>query len=92
MIKSFKHKGLRVFFTTGKIKGIQADHAKRLSRQLFALADATQAADMDLPGWRLHALQGELAGHWSVRVSGNWRLTFRFIGEDAELVDYQDYH
>jgi proteic killer suppression protein len=47
---------------------------------------------MDLPGWRLHALQGELAGHWSVRVSGNWRLTFRFIGEDAELVDYQDYH
>jgi proteic killer suppression protein len=63
-----------------------------LSRQLFALNDATQATDMDLPGWRLHALKGELAGHWSVRVSGNWRLTFRFIGEDAELVDYQDYH
>jgi proteic killer suppression protein len=92
MIKSFKHKGLEAFFTTGKTKGIQADHGKRLSRQLFALNDATQATDMDLPGWRLHALKGELAGHWSVHVSGNWRLTFRFIGEDAELVDYQDYH
>jgi proteic killer suppression protein len=47
---------------------------------------------MNAPAWRLHALSGDLAGHWSVLVSGNWRLTFRFVGKDAELVDYQDYH
>jgi len=47
---------------------------------------------MSLPGWKLHSLQGELAGYWAVTVSGNWRLTFRFIGEDAEVVDLQAYH
>jgi proteic killer suppression protein len=47
---------------------------------------------MNAPGWRLHQLKGELAGHWSIDVSGNWRLTFMFEGEDAVLVDYQDYH
>jgi toxin HigB-1 len=47
---------------------------------------------MGAPGWRLHPLKGNLEGHWSVAVSGNWRLTFRFEGEDAALVDYQDYH
>ena len=47
---------------------------------------------MNAPGWRLHRLKGELDGHWSVDVSGNWRLTFAFEGEDAVLVDYQDYH
>lgn len=49
-------------------------------------------ADVDLPGSRAHALTGDLAGHWSLRVSGNWRVTFRFIGQDVELVDYQDDH
>jgi len=56
------------------------------------LDNAKSAADLDVPGWRLHRLSGGLRGHWSVRVSGNWRLTFRFEGEDAILVDYQDYH
>jgi len=47
---------------------------------------------MKAPPWRLHALQGDLAGHWAVWVNGNWRLTFTFDGTDAILVDYQDYH
>jgi len=59
---------------------------------LAALDNAKQPDDMNAPRWRLHALSGDLADHWSVWVNGNWRLTFRFTGEDAELVDYQDYH
>jgi proteic killer suppression protein len=64
----------------------------RLSRQLFALHQASAPQQMEIPGWRLHALGGDLAGHWSVWVNGNWRMTFAFDGEDAILVDYQDYH
>lgn len=64
----------------------------RLSRQLLALNAAQSSQDLNLPGWYLHALKGELAGHCSIKVSGNWRLTFTFAGEDAVLVDYQDYH
>lgn len=59
---------------------------------LAALDHASGPPDMNAPAWRLHPLSGGLAGHWAVRVNGNWRLTFRFIGTDAELVDYQDYH
>jgi proteic killer suppression protein len=89
MIKSFLHKGLGVFFTTGSKSGIQPHHAPRLSRMLAILNVATAPQDMDMPGWRLHPLSN---GHWSVWVNGNWRLTFRFDGEDAALVDYRDYH
>ena len=92
MIKSFRHKGLRLFFETGKKTGIQPHHALRLSRQLFALSQASQPAHVDIPGWRLHSLDGELAGPWSIWVNGNWRMTFTFEGEDVVLVDYQDYH
>jgi proteic killer suppression protein len=53
---------------------------------------ASKPEDMNIPGWRLHALHGELNGHWSVEVNGNWRLTFCFDDGDAILVDYQDYH
>jgi proteic killer suppression protein len=91
-IKSFRHKGLERFFLTGKKSGIQPAHAARLARQLFALDAASAPEQMDLPGWRLHSLSGDLKGHWSLWVSGNWRLTFVFEGEDAILVDYQDYH
>ena len=59
---------------------------------LRRLNEATDAQAMNLPGWGLHPLKGALKGHWSVWVSGNWRLTFRFDGTDAELVEYQDYH
>jgi len=92
MIKSFRHKGLETFFRTGSKAGIQAAHAKRLRLQLAALDGAVSAQGMNLPGWRLHPLGGELAGHWAVWVSGNWRMTFRFEDADAVLVDYRDYH
>jgi len=92
MIRSFRHKGVRRFFQTGSKAGIQAAHAARLARQLSALNQATDPDDMNLPGWNLHPLRGRLEGHWSVTVSGNWRLTFLFENGDAILVDYQDYH
>jgi toxin HigB-1 len=92
MIKSFRHKDLEQFFHTGSKAGINAAHAARLSRQLLALNRATAPEDMNLPGWRLHPLHGNLVEHWAVTVSGNWRLTFRFEHGDAMAVDYLDYH
>ena len=92
MIKNFRHKGLQQFFATGSKGGIQPAHAPRLARQLQVLDAARSAQELDIPGWRLHPLTGELAEHWSIRVNGNWRITFTFEGEDAILVDYQDYH
>ena len=92
MIKHFKHKGLESFFETGNKSGIRPDHALRLARQLRQLNDAASPREMNMPGWRLHPLSGDLAGHWSVTVNGNWRMTFVFEGEDAILVDYRDYH
>ena len=92
MIKSFRHSGIEKFFKTGSKAGIQPAHANRLSIQLYALDGAKSASDLNTPGWRLHQLKGNLEGHWSIRVNGNWRPTFRFEGEDAILVDYQDYH
>jgi proteic killer suppression protein len=92
VIKSFRHKGVKRFFLSASTAGIQAAHAARLARQLQRLDVARGPQDMNVPGWKLHGLQGNLAGHWSVWVSGNWRLTFAFEGEDAILVDYQDYH
>ena len=92
MIKSFEHKGLQAFFETGSKAGIQPHHVPKLARQLARLSAAKGPEDMNLPGWRLHPLVGSLTGHYSVSVNGNWRLTFRFDGGDAVLVDYQDYH
>ena len=92
VIRSFRHKGVERFFRTGSKAGIQAAHAPRLARQLAALNVARQPSDMNVPGWGLHPLKGKLSNHWSVSVSGNWRLTFKFNDSDAELVDYQDYH
>ncbi|HRQ65908.1 MAG TPA: type II toxin-antitoxin system RelE/ParE family toxin [Xanthomonadaceae bacterium] len=92
MIRSFRHKGLRRFFVTGSVSGIQAAHAARLRLILGRLNAASQPQDMNLPGLRLHELKGNRSGTWAVQVSGNWRVTFRFDGEDAEVVDYEDYH
>ncbi len=92
MIRSFRHKGVERFFRRGSKAKIQPGHAARLKNQLFALDNAKRPQDMNAPGWRLHPLHGTLEGHWSVDVSGNWRLTFAFKGEDAVVVDYQDYH
>lgn len=92
MIKSFKHKGLEKFYRTGSSAGIQASHAKRLRLILSNLDQAELPDDMDLPGLRLHELTGNRKGIWSVTVNGNWRITFRFHGKDAEIVNYEDYH
>lgn len=92
MIKSFRHKGLQSFFRTGSKAGIQPSHASRLSRQLDRVNLAKGPEDMNLPGWALLALVGNLARHYTVTVNGNWRLTFAFEDEDAVLVDYLDYH
>ena len=92
MIKSFRHKGVEQYFKTGSKARIQAKHAERLRKQLFALDSAKVPQDMNAPGWRLHRLREELENHWAVDVSGNWRLTFAFEGADAVLVDYKDYH
>jgi toxin HigB-1 len=92
MIGSFRHAGLKRFFDSGSKADIQPKHAKRLRLQLGQLDAADGPADMNLPGWKLHPLKGALAGHWAVWIDENWRLTFRFEGTDAVLVDYQDYH
>jgi addiction module HigA family antidote len=92
MILSFKHKGLERYFKTGKISGVQVKHSKRLKLILGRLNASTSANDMNLPGLFLHPLTGNRSDIWSVRVSGNWRVTFRFNGEHAEIVNYEDYH
>lgn len=92
MIIGFRHKGLEIFYRTGSARSIQVAHAKKLRMILAILDAAREPMDIDLPGLRLHPLKGDLKGHWSVWVNGNWRVTFRFVGWDVELVDYQDYH
>jgi proteic killer suppression protein len=92
MIQSSRHRGLEKFFTRGSKAGIQAQHEKRLKLILGRLHASTTPLDMNLPGLRLHELTGKQKGTWSVSVSGNWRITFLFEGEDAVLVDYEDYH
>ena len=92
MIQGFKHKGLGRFFKTRKKSGIQANHAKRLKLIIGRLNASTSPGDMDLPGLYLHQLPGNREEIWSVRVSGNWRVTFRFDGVHPEAVDYEDYH
>lgn len=92
MIKSFKHKGLKKFFETGSLAGIQASHATRLRMQLAALDTAQTIEDMNVPGFRLHELKGNRSGIWSITVSGNWRMTFEFFAGNADIVNYEDYH
>lgn len=92
MIKAFRHKGLEKFFLSGSKAGIQPKHATILEDQLTLLNIATRPEQMNIPGWGFHPLKGHLAGHYAVWVSKNWRVTFTFEGEDAVLVDYQDYH
>lgn len=92
MIKTFQHKGLKAYFETGSTKGIRVDHAKRLTSVLGVLDQAVSIEEINMPGFRLHQLKGDLAGFWSVSISGNWRVIFRFVGQDVELVDYLDYH
>lgn len=92
MITNYKHKGLERFALKGDKSGINAEFAEKLEVRLSTLDAATGPSAMQLPGWDCHPLKGDLAGHYGVKVSGNWRLTFKFEGENAEVVDLQDYH
>lgn len=92
MIVGFRHKGLEALYRDNSKKGVQPAHAPKLIRILGVLDVAQGPADIAIPSFRAHELKGDLAGHWSVWVNGNWRVTFRFIDQDVELVDYQDYH
>jgi len=91
VIRSFRHRGLRRLFEQGDRSRIGAEQLAKVQRVLARL-DALRAIDeMDLPGFRLHALHGDLAGFWSISITGNWRIVFRFEGGDVFEVDYLDY-
>ncbi len=92
MIVSFTHKGLERYFRTGSKSGIQPVHAARLTLILSLLDVAKSADDMNVPGFGLHPLKGDMKGYFAVKVSGSWRLIFTQKGDDMELVDYLDYH
>lgn len=92
MIKSIKHKGLKRFYQSGNMSGIQAKHARKLREQLLQLNAAEKVADMDFPGYSLHSLKGDRSDTWSISVGANWRLTFEFRGSNAYVVNYEDYH
>ena len=92
MIKSFRHKGLGTFFYTGSKKGIRPEHANRLERILDRLNAAGNIRDMNYPGSYLHQLSGDKKGQYAVKVSGNWRVFFEFVEEEAYVVDYDNYH
>ena len=92
MIKSFRHKGLEKLFNDGTKKGIQPQHAGKLEGILDRLDASAIAGEMDYPDADLHPLKGNLRGHWAVKVSGNWRVIFRFENGDAYVVDSVDYH
>ena len=94
MIKSFKHKGLEKFYETGSIKGVQSIHQRKLSHILNALDNAYRIEDLNLPGFKLHQLKGDLNNQWSITVQANWRITFEFDKKisDVYIIDYQDYH
>jgi len=92
MIKSFKHKGLQDFYETGNTSGIQPAHSKRLRIRLAALDTSVIIGDVDLPGFRLHPLKGNMKAFWAIDVSKNWRITFQFIEGDVYIVNYEDYH
>ena len=92
MIREFNHKGLARFFQKGDKSGIPPEFADKLERMLDRLDAAIRPEDMNLPGYRLHELKGQRAGTYAVRVTGNWRLTFRFEDGDAVAVNLEDYH
>lgn len=91
MIKSFKHKGLKVFWEANNAAKIQPNHKRRLNLQLTALDSAADITDMDIPGYGLHQLQG-VVDIWSITVNKNWRVTFKFVDGHAYIINYEDYH
>lgn len=93
MIGSIKHKALRRYFETGNSQGLPADSVARLKRLVSALNAAENLDELgSVPGWRLHGLKGDRSGYWSLSVSGNWRLIFKWLNGKAEDLDFIDYH
>jgi toxin HigB-1 len=92
VIRSFKHRGLERFFRQGDTSGVQAHHVPRIRRMLDALDEASAPEELTVPGWFLHRLRGDRKHLWSLRVSGNWCITFAFQDGDVEVVNYEDYH
>lgn len=92
MIRSIRHKGLRRLYEDDDHRGVVSQHAERLRDILARLDASTTVEDMDIPGFRLHPLKGELKGFWAVTVRANWPVIFRFADGDALDVDYLDYH
>jgi toxin HigB-1 len=92
MIRNWRHKGLEQLFVGGSRKGIRPDMADRLRRRLDVLDSANSLQALGLPGFRLHPLSGELKGRYAIKVTGNWRITFRFADGDVFDVDLEDYH
>ena len=92
LITSFKHKGLELFFTKGSSKSIPAQYTARLERMLDRLDAAKEPEDMNLPGYKFHQLKGSRKYEFAVSVTGNWRITFEFEGDDATNVNLEDYH
>jgi proteic killer suppression protein len=92
MIRQFRHRGLKRLYQDDDRRGVNHEHADKIARMLARLDEATRPQELDLPGFRLHALKGELAGYWSITVRANWRIIFRFEQGDATDVDLVDYH
>lgn len=92
MIRGFRHRGLKRLYEKDERRGLSADQVCKIGRILARLDEAAGPDDMDLPGFRLHPLKGDLKGCWAVSVSGNWRIVFRFAGGDAYDIDLVDYH
>ncbi len=87
-----KHRGLRRFYSRGDRSGLNHDQLERIQDILSALDEAEKPSDMNIPGFQLHPLKGEWKGMWSVSVSGNWRIIFRFEAKEAVDVQLVDYH
>ena len=92
MIRSIRHKALRNYWTKGQAKGLNAHWVPRISRILRALDVATEPEEMNLPGYAFHSLSGKDSGRYSVRVTGNYRITFGWLDQDAIDIDLEDYH
>jgi len=92
MIKSFKHKGLKLFFEKGSKAGIDPKQAEKIANRLLVLDSAKTIEGVDMPGFFLHSLTGNKKGLWSITVTGNWRITFEFVDGDVYIVNYEDYH
>jgi len=92
MIRNFRHRGLRRFYEDDDRRELNAQHVEKIARVLERLARASEPAHLNLPGWRLHPLKGDLAAYWSITIQANWRIIFKFVGPDISDVDLIDYH